>query len=77
MSGRWFGIIRDAVTKTNTLGVDSDGRVTTNSAAAELQTRNGQDNQRSFDPAVYSVLTSVLKELVNIKNELINIKEGE
>ena len=41
------------------------------------QTRNGQDNQRSFDPAVYSVLTSVLKELVNIKNELINIKEGE
>ena len=43
----------------------------------ELQVRNGQDHARVYDPAVYSLLASVLKELVNIKNELINIKEGD
>ena len=47
------------------------------SDATELQTRNGQDNQRVFDPSVYGLLLTVVKELRNIKDELINIKEGE
>jgi len=45
--------------------------------ADEIQVRNGQDNQRVFDPSAYGVLLEILNELVNIKNELINIKEGE
>lgn len=46
-------------------------------AEDELQERNGAEHQRVFDPAVYGLLTKVLKKLDKIETELINIREGE
>ena len=43
----------------------------------QIQQRNNQAHIRGFDPKVYGLMLSVLKELKGIKEELINIKEGE
>ncbi len=43
----------------------------------ELQSRNGAEHQRVFDPAVYGLLLKMSKQLNRIETELINIREGE
>lgn len=37
---------------------------------SELQSRNGQENQRVFDPSSYDVLTQILSELKAVRFHL-------
>jgi len=47
------------------------------SAEEEIQSRNGQDHQRSFDPDTNRLLTLILKELQKMNQQLEFITDEE
>jgi len=51
--------------------------VTTTTTADEVQTRNGQDNQRVYDPTNQRILIKILEQLEKMNEHLAIITEHE